>query len=188
MSFSTLLSAICFPTRVRSFSWSTDPKKSFKSASTIHWFPASTSRQILVRASAVLRPLRYPKLLGSKTFQRWAPGGWPGPADRLGRKPRVCLEVWSCPVPPFSGSPIFAPLAADRFAPGVRGEVVPDFDPDSPQSPRSSPYRLRLLLDLRERAPTQSLSSRFMIPCPPNNRPLSSNLRTTNYRIGSKKS
>src|SRR5271167_259673 len=76
-------------------------------------------------------------------------------------------EVWSCPVPPFSGSPIFALLAADRFAPGVLGEVVPDFNPDSPQSPRSSPCRIRLLLDWRERAPTQALSSRVSIPCPP---------------------
>src|SRR5208282_3020760 len=89
--------------------------------------------------------------------------------------------------PPFSGSPIFAPLAADRFAPGVLGGVVPDFHQDSPQSPRSSPCRLRLLLDWRERAPTQALSSRVSIPCPPESGPSASDLRTSNDRIVSSK-
>src|SRR5215216_1646339 len=48
-------------TSARSFSWSTDPKKSFRSASTIHSLPASISFQTLRRASFVDRPRRYPK-------------------------------------------------------------------------------------------------------------------------------
>ena len=52
---------------VRSFSWSTDPKNSRRSASTIHSDPLRISFQILRRASFVDRPRRYPKLASSNT-------------------------------------------------------------------------------------------------------------------------
>ena len=68
--------------------------------------------------------------LDQRPFQRWAPGGWPGPAGRFGRRPRVCLKLWSCPEIPSSGSLIVAPLAADKSGLGVLDEAVPDFRPD----------------------------------------------------------
>src|SRR5271155_117299 len=47
--------------------------------------------------------------------------------------------------------------------------------------------RIRLLLDWHERAPTQALSSRVSIPCPPESGPSASDLRTSNDRIVSSK-
>src|ERR1019366_6781349 len=118
-----------------------------------------------------------------RPFQRSAPGGWPGPVDRFDRRPKVCLKLWSCPETPSSGSLIVAPLAADKSRPGVPDEVAQDFHPELLQSPRSSPYRLRLLLDWRELAPTQASSSCVSIPCPPESGPSASDLRTSNDRI-----
>jgi hypothetical protein len=122
-----------------------------------------------------------------RPFQKWAPGDWPGLVDRFGRRPRVCLRLWSCLEIPSSGSLIVVPLAADRSGLGVLDEVDPDFHLDWFQSPRSSPYRLHSLLDWRERAPTQASSSCVSIPCPPESGPSAPDLRTSNDRIVSSK-
>jgi hypothetical protein len=63
------------------------------------------------------------------------------------------------PGDPSSGSLIVAPLAVDKSRPGAPDEVAQDFHPELLQSPRSSPYRHRLPLDWRARAPTQVSSS-----------------------------
>src|SRR5215472_9624319 len=68
----TLPSDTRWATSVRSFSWETDPKKSFRSASTIHPAPAPISFHTLRRASFVDRPRRYPKLASIEyRFEDW---------------------------------------------------------------------------------------------------------------------
>ena len=67
ISWSTRPSDTRCATNVMSLSWSTVPKKFFKSASTTHTHPSCSSRQILPMASLADRPRRYPKLASSNT-------------------------------------------------------------------------------------------------------------------------
>src|SRR6516162_7305866 len=134
----TLPSDTRWATSVRSFSWTTDPKKSFKSASTIHSPPASISFQTLRKASFVDRPRRYPKLTASNIGFRgrdaryWAPpaqihtSGFPACGSYLGwltakrrsgawvTRARSCARCVLC-WPTF---PLVAGLGSTRSADG----------------------------------------------------------------------
>src|SRR6266478_554939 len=119
-----------------------DPKKSRRSASTIHSDPPWISFHTLRSASFVDRPRRYPKLASSNSGSKIGSNRLSSAADTRDHRSRVCRAFDTRRVCPSSEWGVGAPAEVDSYPLSALAAAAPTAGSAAPQKPPESAHQL----------------------------------------------